>query len=323
LGRRIAKQRLQPDGHSVAEQTDFTWDDVVLAEQTHTVPEGPGAGTVARTTAWDYEPGGFRPIAQTERILSRDSPQDAIDERFYGIITDLTGSPSEMVDSTGDLVWQSISSTWGIRVAQTQGPAACPLRFLGQYHDEETGLHYNFQRFYDPYTGRYQSPDPLGLSPQPDPYAYVHNPITWADPLGLAPYSQFFSEIAFKIGRWREPQWYVGTKLVVHDNRVMFRKLGGRVPQPNATVRDLMKLREGNPAWETRAASAKGRSDAELMQSVFQPRDGQYMAVHPVHPGTILQGNHRLRELLSRVEDPASDISLDTPVFINNFKGSW
>jgi RHS repeat-associated protein len=318
LGRRIAKQRLRPDGHSVAEQTDFTWDDVVLAEQTHTVSAGPGAGAVARTTAWDYEPGGFRPVAQTERVLSRDSPQDAVDERFYGIITDLIGSPSEMVDSTGDLVWRRVSSTWGAGDAQTRGPAACPLRFPGQYHDPETGLHYNFQRFYDPCTGRYQSPDPLGLSPQPDPYAYVHNPITWADPLGLAPY-QFFKKITFKLSRWKEPLWYVGTKLVVHDNRVMFRKLGGGVPQSNATVRDLMKLKEGNPVWEARAESASGRSDTDLIQSVFQPRDGQYMAVHPVYPDTILQGNHRRRELLSRAEDPTSEISLDTPVFINNY----
>jgi RHS repeat-associated protein len=223
-----------------------------------------------------------------------------------------------MVDSTGDLVWRRVSSTWGTGDAQTRGPAACPLRFPGQYHDPETGLHYNFQRFYDPCTGRYQSPDPLGLSPQPDPYAYVHNPITWADPLGLAPY-QFFKKITFKLSRWKEPLWYVGTKLVVHDNRVMFRKLGGGLPQSNATVRDLMKLKEGNPVWEARAESASGRSDTELIQSVFQPRDGQYMAVHPVYPDTILQGNHRRRELLSRIEDPTSEISLDTPVFINNY----
>ncbi|TQM01087.1 RHS repeat-associated protein [Actinoallomurus bryophytorum] len=315
LGRRVAKQRLRPDGHSVAEQTDFTWDDVVLAEQTHSVMED--AGAVTRTTAWDYEPGGFRPIAQTERVLSGESPQDAIDERFYGIVTDLTGSPSEMVDSTGDLVWQSVSSAWGI--GAPRGSAACPLRFPGQYHDAETGLHYNFQRFYDPYTARYQSPDPLGLSPQPDPHAYVHDPMNWADPLGLAPYALFVSRMAFVLRHLNEPSRLKAIKLAVHDNREMFNRLGGKAPQSNATIRDLLKLKEGNPSWKARAASASSRSDAELLQSVFQPMDGQYMAVHPLYPGMILQGNHRRRELLNRVDDLNSGISLETPIFINNF----
>jgi RHS repeat-associated protein len=61
-----------------------------------------------------------------------------------------------------------------------------PLRFAGQYFDEESGLNYNYHRHYDPETGRYVSEDPLGLAPAPNPYTYVHNPTTWVDPLGLA-----------------------------------------------------------------------------------------------------------------------------------------
>lgn len=61
-----------------------------------------------------------------------------------------------------------------------------PLRFPGQYFDPETGLHYNVHRYYDPHTGRYISADPLGLAPSANHYAYVSNPFTMADPLGLA-----------------------------------------------------------------------------------------------------------------------------------------
>lgn len=64
--------------------------------------------------------------------------------------------------------------------------ASTPFRFPGQYEDPETGLHYNHHRYYDPVTGRYLSPDPLGLAPAPNPHAYVPNPTLLTDPLGLA-----------------------------------------------------------------------------------------------------------------------------------------
>ncbi|MFI0263584.1 RHS repeat-associated core domain-containing protein [Streptomyces sp. NPDC017056] len=61
----------------------------------------------------------------------------------------------------------------------------CPLRFPGQYHDEESGLRYNYFRYYSPDTASYLSPDPLGLRAAPNHHAYVVNPLSWADPLGL------------------------------------------------------------------------------------------------------------------------------------------
>ena len=60
-----------------------------------------------------------------------------------------------------------------------------PLRFAGQYHDTETGLYYNYNRYYNPDTGRYITTDPLGLTPSPNPHTYVTNPTTGIDPLAL------------------------------------------------------------------------------------------------------------------------------------------
>jgi RHS repeat-associated protein len=38
------------------------------------------------------------------------------------------------------------------------------LRFPGQYHDVESGLHYNVFRVYDPEFGRYLTSDPIGIN---------------------------------------------------------------------------------------------------------------------------------------------------------------
>ncbi|MBJ7313814.1 hypothetical protein H7U20_26985, partial [Rugamonas sp. CCM 8940] len=60
------------------------------------------------------------------------------------------------------------------------------LRLPGQYADQETGLHYNGQRYYDPARGRYLTPDPLGLRAGANSYAYVGgNPLKYVDPDGL------------------------------------------------------------------------------------------------------------------------------------------
>jgi RHS repeat-associated protein len=100
---------------------------------------------------------------------------------------DLVGAPAELISPDGDLAGYQERTLWGATMWHPEG-ASTPLRFPGQYADDETGLHYNQHRYYDPVTGRYLTPDPLGLTPAPNPHAYVVNPCTVADPLGLSPY---------------------------------------------------------------------------------------------------------------------------------------
>ena len=180
LGRRIAKQRLGGDGEAVIEQIDFTWDGPTLIEQTTTAP----GMTYPVTLTWDHD--GLRPLAQVERITSTATQQE-VDSRFFAIVTDLVGTPTELLDEQGEIAWRTRSTLWGTTTWNADATTYTPLRFPGQYYDPETALHYNFHRHYDPVTARYTSPDPLGLTPAPNPATYVHNPHTWTDSLGLAP----------------------------------------------------------------------------------------------------------------------------------------
>ncbi|RLL66500.1 putative T7SS-secreted protein [Streptomyces sp. Z26] len=179
LGRRTSKARLGADGETV-ERVDFTWDGPVLIEQTTTAPDLPHPVTLT----WDHD--GFTPLTQTERLTDA-ATQAEIDARFFAIVTDLVGTPTELVDERGGIAWRTRSTLWGHTTWNADATAYTPLRFPGQYHDPETGLHYNLHRHYDPTTARYTTPDPLGLTPSPNPTTYVPNPHTWTDPLGLAP----------------------------------------------------------------------------------------------------------------------------------------
>jgi RHS repeat-associated protein len=181
LGRRTGKLRLGLDAEAVLERTVFTWDGNTLCEQT---TEQGDAGS-RNTLTWDYD--GHSPLSQVERIWAAEAPQETIDERFFAIVTDLVGAPTELVSPGGEVAWRTRSTLWGTTAWNRDASAYTPLRFPGQYYDQETGLHYNHHRHYDPETARYTSPDPLGLLPAPNPVTYVHNPHTWSDPLGLAP----------------------------------------------------------------------------------------------------------------------------------------
>ncbi|GAA1918222.1 hypothetical protein GCM10009837_49240 [Streptomyces durmitorensis] len=191
VGRRTAKQRLAA-GHAagsdpgaadleVVEEVLFTWDGPHLVEQT-TTSTGAG-GPEAVTLTWDRD--GVRPLAQTERRVSADAPQEVIDERFFAIVTDLVGTPTELVSESGDIAWHGDATLWGITAWNDEAAAYTPLRFPGQYFDPETQLHYNYFRHYDPATALYISPDPLGMDAGPNPRAYVLNPLGWIDYLGL------------------------------------------------------------------------------------------------------------------------------------------
>ncbi|MCL2582823.1 MAG: hypothetical protein FWE35_10240, partial [Streptosporangiales bacterium] len=183
LGRRVAKRHESGDsaGNRGPEETWFTWDGQLVAEQARV-----SAGGQVKALTWDYRPGTYRPVAQVSRTLSDAAGQREIDREFFAIVTDMVGVPQELIAPNGEISWSTARTTiWGEVNHGGDSGIECPLAFPGQYHDDETGLNYNLNRFYDPETAAYLTPDPLGLAGSENPHRYVTNPVAWIDPLGL------------------------------------------------------------------------------------------------------------------------------------------
>ena len=106
---------------------------------------------------------------------------------------DHLGTPQEMTDHTGAIIWKAEYKAWGeCRTEKAKSNffenseiISNNIRFQGQYFDQETGLHYNRYRYYSPYVGRFVSKDPISLLGGNNAYMYVKNPTGWIDRLGL------------------------------------------------------------------------------------------------------------------------------------------
>ena len=170
LSRRIRKVNKDESGN-VTGGTEFYWnDDVLLSEQSADITaEQRGNGKV-----YVFEPGTFKPLAFVQ----------GGEINHYHL--DHLGTPQEITNADGELVWTAQYKAYGSLALAAVQQVENNLRFQGQYYDEESGLHYNRHRYYDPECGRFINQDPIGLLGGDNNYLYVPNPVTWVDPLGLS-----------------------------------------------------------------------------------------------------------------------------------------
>ncbi|MFN3713009.1 MAG: RHS repeat-associated core domain-containing protein [Alcanivoracaceae bacterium] len=100
---------------------------------------------------------------------------------------DQLGTPQAVTGTNGEILWRARYHPFG-EVDILTSHIVQPLRFPGQYHDEETGLYYNYFRYYDPGIGRYLRSDPIGLIGGMNTYSYVMSrPLDHMDIYGLRP----------------------------------------------------------------------------------------------------------------------------------------
>jgi RHS repeat-associated protein len=134
------------------------------------------AGTLRRS--YGYEP---ESIWTTAPLYARD--ESGAHHYYHG---DELGTPRRLTDTSGQVVWAAEYSSYGsaeLSIADVSNP----LRFPGQHYDKETGLAYNWHRYYDTSTGGYISPDPLGIAGDFNRYLYAGgDPVNLVDPLGLS-----------------------------------------------------------------------------------------------------------------------------------------
>ena len=110
---------------------------------------------------------------------------------YYFYQNDHLGTPQKLVAQNGAVVWSATYSAFGQAAVQVE-TVTNNLRFPGQYFDNETGLHFNFQRYYDPDTGRYVSADRIKFEGGVNFFAYTfNNPGKHSDPTGLGIHPQF------------------------------------------------------------------------------------------------------------------------------------
>ena len=202
LGRRIGKGRLKDGevsetsfphdlgGNGLEEETGFVWDGSHLLQEIH--PDG-------RYTYIYTDPDSYEPLAQ---VRNHTNAEGESKQEIHYFHCEQIGIPREMTDKDGNLVWFGDYYGWGRLKEETKvtDSAYQPFRLQNQYADRETGLHYNFFRYYEPDGGRFVNQDPIGLFGGSNFYAFAPNTTKWIDTLGWFKYH----------GNWCGPDWTGG-----------------------------------------------------------------------------------------------------------------
>ena len=201
LDRRIWKEQYKSaDGQALAQpqRTYYLYaDEGLIAESTQAITlnaDGSVSAGAAPQITTQYGP---RPDSEfTTGVLfvktTNTNTSSNGQQSFAYLHHDHLQTPLQATDKAGNVVWAASYNAFGKAAITTPAATAnnptinLNLRLPGQYLDEETGLHYNWHRYYDGDIGRYVTGDPVGLAAGVNRFAYVlGNPLSRTDPLGL------------------------------------------------------------------------------------------------------------------------------------------
>ncbi|MBL6424903.1 RHS repeat protein, partial [Escherichia coli] len=123
-----------------------------------------------------------------EQLARQVEPEYTPARKVHLYHCDHRGLPLALISEDGNTAWRGEYDEWGNQLNE-ENPHHLhqPYRLPGQQYDEESGLYYNRNRYYNPLLGRYITQDPIGLAGGWSLYAYPLNPVNGIDPLGLSP----------------------------------------------------------------------------------------------------------------------------------------
>jgi RHS repeat-associated protein len=152
-------------------RTRFVWDGDRIVHEIRTQADAlPHTPVDERTYAYAGE--SLTPLAHRDARLNGTRSQSA----WVHYVSDAVGRPELLIDDSGGVLTILDDKVWGdVQPLHRQFRASTPARFVGHWADEETGLFYNRYRHYDPETGLYLSPEPLGLQGGLSPFGYATN----------------------------------------------------------------------------------------------------------------------------------------------------
>jgi RHS repeat-associated protein len=205
MDRRLWKEQYRDKGGnalSQAKRTTYLYaDEGLIAEASQDITLNADQSVTTSgspTIATQYGP---RPDAEfTTGMLFVKTNNSNGQDAFAYYHHDQIGTPIQATDKAGSVVWAASYNVFGQASITTPNPTAdkptitSSLRLPGQIEDAETGMHYNYRRYYDPSTGRYITQDPIGLAGGDNPYRYVEaNPVNLSDPTGECPQCAAFA----------------------------------------------------------------------------------------------------------------------------------
>ena len=183
FGRRI--QKAVTEGPTTT-TTWYLWDgDRLLAEYDD--------ASATRQVRYAYA-GGFAPVQ-----VAQGAPGA---ETIYDVHTDHLDTPRMLTNASGSPVWRAAYEAFGeAHLDPANTVTGFNIRFPGQYYDDETKLHYNRFRYYDPSIGRYISADPIGQWAGRNVYVYsFDDPLNWIDPFGLLTWGEALARYSSRRG---------------------------------------------------------------------------------------------------------------------------
>lgn len=198
------------------------------------------------------------------KLFEQDTGQEG---HFNYVLTDHLGTPLAVTDWNKQIVWKATYDPFGAATVNSDPdgngqPFTLNLRFPGQYYDVESGLYYNYFRDYDPATGRYLQPDPIGLAGGISTYGYVGgNPLGNVDSLGL------FTVTAFPYamgGNGLETRYQIDFDPISTKD---IPGLGGKLRKPFdwiERVNNALKPRHSGPIHPLKDSIKCGLLDAKL-----------------------------------------------------------